>query len=98
MEKVNKNFHVYKIEDEKLKDIYKFGVGSVINKKGKSVRAETQVREFNRVANEERFSSKILHKDLGNLKIAKTTENAFISVYEKIHGRKPRGNQNLNKI
>jgi RHS repeat-associated protein len=56
--------HAYDILNKETKKVVKTGVsGGKILKNGKSVRAETQVRKWNKEAGEDIYESKITHKE-----------------------------------
>jgi len=85
--------HLYQINDDEEKDIFKYGISSdELLADGSSSRANKQVKLYNLVANKQKFSAEVLLKDIEGREKALEIEQNHISEYEKKNGRKPRGN------
>ncbi len=85
--------HLYEIDDNEEQDIFKYGIsGEPLLLDGSSRRATKQVRSYNLIANKNKFSSKVLIIDIEGREKALLIEDDHIKEYEKIYGRKPRGN------
>jgi hypothetical protein len=86
--------HLYEIRDRSESNgIFKYGIsGRSLNSDGTSPRAEEQIEEYNLITGWLRFFANILMIGIPGRKKAKEIERKYITDYEKIHGRKPRGN------
>lgn len=92
--KNSKPHHLYEILDLLEDDVFKYGIsGDPIDKDGLSKRLREQVELFNLVTNWYRFEGHIIIKDIEGNKAARLLEDAYIEVYQKLKGRKPRGNR-----
>lgn len=86
--------HLYEIIDREYNDVYKYGIcGRPLNKDGSSKRANTQVKEYNRLVGWARFFANVLLTGILGNKRAREIEDEYIDAYEREHGRKPRGNE-----
>ena len=85
--------HLYEIIDKIDGDTFKYGISwEPIGADGMSGRMRKQVNLFNQIDDWERFFAKIILFDIQGKEEAKRIETAYIKAYEKMNGRKPRGN------
>jgi hypothetical protein len=86
--------HLYEILDLLEDDVLKYGISSdPIDQDGLSKRLREQVELFNIVANWYRFEGHVLVRNIPNNEAARILEAAYVDAYEKVNGRKPRGNR-----
>lgn len=86
--------HLYEIRDREEKNVFKYGIcGRTLKKDGSSKRANSQVNLFNRVVGWTRFFANVLMTNISGNKKARKIETDYINNYEKVHGKKPRGNE-----
>jgi hypothetical protein len=86
--------HLYEIVDKVGEDTFKYGISSdPIGEDGMSDRMRKQVSFLNRLYEWARFFGRILLHDIPGKKAARKIEKDHIKEYERIHGRKPKGNQ-----
>jgi hypothetical protein len=89
----NAPHHLYEVFDVERDAVYKYGIcGKPLGTDGSSVRANEQVRLFNRVVGMFRFFATILLTGIPGRKRAEEIENEYIDAYERKHGHKPPGN------
>lgn len=89
--------HLYLIYDHQLHRIYKFGVcGGPIRKNGNSPRLTEQVNLFNTIDDvDERFTGRILLRDIKGIIRAYILEDDFVDLFKKKNkGQLPNGNPN----
>lgn len=85
--------HLYEIVDKVGDDTFKYGVScDPIGEDGMSDRMRKQVNFLNRIDEWLRFFARILIHDIPGKKEARRLEREHIENYEKVNGRKPRGN------
>jgi hypothetical protein len=85
--------HLYEIVDKVGEETFKYGISSdPIGEDGMSDRMRKQVNYLNRLYEWVRFFGKILLHDIPGKKEARKIEREHIKEYERIHGRKPKGN------
>jgi hypothetical protein len=85
--------HLYEIIDKEDEDTFKYGISSdPIGEDGLSDRVREQVTFLNRLFEWARFFGRILIFDIPGKKEARRIEKKHIDDYEKLHGRKPKGN------
>lgn len=85
--------HLYEIIDKVDGDVFKYGIScEPIGVDGMSDRMRKQVKLFNQIDDWERFFAHILLYDIDGKLAAKQIETEHIRLYEKLNGRKPRGN------
>lgn len=88
-----KSHHLYEIVDKVGEDTFKYGIScDPIGKDGMSDRMRGQVSFLNRIFEWARFFGRILIFDIPGKKEARKIEKQHIGEYERIHGRKPKGN------
>ncbi len=88
-----KSNHLYEIVDKAGEDTFKYGISSdPIGEDGMSDRMRIQVNYLNRLYEWARFFGRILRQDIPGKKEARRIEKEYIQEYERIHGRKPKGN------
>lgn len=89
-EKMN---HLYGIYDKLDDDVFKFGISSdPIEEDGLSKRVKDQVRILNLAVNWARFFGRILKINISGREKARALEEEQIEEYERINGKRPRGN------
>ena len=85
--------HLYEIIDKEDEDVFKYGISSdPIGEDGLSDRMREQINFLNRLFEWARFFGRILVFDIPGKKEARRFEKKYIKEYEKLHGRKPKGN------
>lgn len=85
--------HLYAIFDTTENDVFKYGItDDPIEKDGLSKRIRSQVDFLNRAVGFDRFSGKILLKNISGRAEAKAIQDEFIDRYYDEYDRKPRGN------
>ena len=88
-----KPHHLYEIIDKEGEDVSKYGIScDPIGRDGMSDRMRTQVTFLNRLYEWARFFGRIIIFDIPGKKEARTYETDYIKEYERINGRKPKGN------
>jgi len=86
--------HLYYFWDTQNKEIFKYGISAgIINAHGFSLRMREQLEIFNLAAEADRYTVKILIKNIAGRKKAEEIEKKHIVDYEKKFGKKPRGNR-----
>jgi len=84
---------LYEIVDKVGEDTFKYGISSdPIGEDGMSDRMRKQVNYLNRLYEWARFFGRILLYDIPGKKEARKIEKEHIQEYERIQGRKPKGN------
>ncbi len=85
--------HLYGIYDKLDDDVFKYGISSdPIEEDGLSKRVKSQVRILNLAVNWARFFGRILKVNIPGREKAKQIEDDKIEEYERINGKRPRGN------
>lgn len=85
--------HLYEIVDKVGEDTFKYGIScDPIGADGLSDRMREQISFLNRIFEWARFFGRILIFDIPGKKEARRLEKEHIQEYERIHGRKPKGN------
>lgn len=85
--------HLYEIRDSIEDDVFKYGISDdPIERDGLSKRIRIQIDYLNRAVGFDRFSGKVLLKNIPGRAAAKAKEDEFIDRYFDEQGRKPRGN------
>lgn len=85
--------HLYEIIDKENEDTFKYGINAdPIGEDGLSDQMRDQINFLNLVFEWVRFFGRILILDIPGKKEARRLEKKHIKEYEKLHGRKPKGN------
>jgi len=85
--------HLYEIVDKVGEDTFKYGIrGDPIGADGMSDRMREQVSFLNLIFEWARFFGRILIFDISGKREARKIEKEHIENYERMHGRKPKGN------
>ena len=88
-----KPHHLYEIVDKEGEDTFKYFIScDPIGKDGISDRMRKQISFLNRIFEWARFFGRILIFDIPGKKEARRIEKQHIKDYERIYGRKPKGN------
>ena len=89
----NNPHHLYEIRDSVDDDVFKYGIShDPIDTEGQSNRMKRQVTFLNLGVNWLRFFAQILMLNIPSKKEAKHIEDEHIDNYEKLNGKRPRGN------
>lgn len=86
--------HLYVINDEKTKDIFKYGIScDPIEEDGLSGRIRRQLSLYNLIAGWTRFIAEILVRNIPGRRKARQLEDEYIEKYRQKNGQKPPGNR-----
>lgn len=85
--------HLYVIYDHQEQNVFKYGISDdPIENDGLSRRIRTQIDFLNRAMGSERFTGKVLFKNIPGRAAAKAKEDELIDLYFDEFKKKPRGN------
>ncbi len=87
--------HGYEIKDKKTGDVHKYGIsGEKLNKNGTSRRANTQVNKLNKAAGADRYSARVVKKNMAGRGKGLNWEKGKVKGYKKANtqNQQPKAN------